>query len=199
MDDFDDEVFERAVHRGESMDYGDFFDFVERFHDDGRPGVSRDALAAYAEELTSRRDFSFDAGGFLDAVDERATDAETWAGPDRFYLLEDDRLSKFPARWHDRLGGSTDVAEYLRFVQDETEGFLEDLAKTGAGAGVPEDTLLHMIEVLGRVDHEGATEALSRARHEGEVVEELDQHPQTDVYLADRNPERGDQSVRKDR
>lgn len=194
-----DHVIERAVHDGESMDFGDLFDYVERYHDDGRPGVTREALAAYAERLDGRSDYRLDVDGFLDLVDGRATDSETWAGPDHFYRLDDGRLSKFPARWHEALGGSTDVAAYLRFVRDEAPEFVDDTKKSGPGSGIPEDTLMHLVQVVGRVDRETARDALAAARDEDVVVEDLDQHPQTDVYLAEEAPNRGDQSVQGDR
>lgn len=197
-DRLDDEVIERAVHDGTAMDFGDFFGYVERFHDDGRPGVDRDVLAAYAERLDDRRDYRFDVDAFLETVDERTTDAEAWVGPDRFYALGDDRVSKYPARWHEALGGSTDVAEYLRFFRDEAPEFVRDTDKQGAGSGVPEDELTYAVEVLGRVDGETAREALAEAREAGVVVEDVDQHPQTGVYLAAGNEDRRDEALEQD-
>lgn len=191
-DSLDDEVIERAAHEGRSMDFGDFFGYVERFHDDGRPGVDRDVLAAYAERLDDRRDYRFDVDAFLERVDEQTVASETWVGPDHFYALSDDRVSKYPARWHGALGGSTDVTEYLRFFRDEAPEFVADTNKQGAGSGVPEDELTYVVEVLGRVDGETAREALAEARDEGVVVEDNDQHPQTDVYLAEGHEDRRD-------
>lgn len=196
--DLTDEVIEAAVEEGDAMEAGDFVGFVERYHGDG-PGVDRDVLAAYAERLDDLRDFRFDVEGFLETVDGNVTDSETWVGPDAFYELDDGRVSTYPQRWHKALGGSTDVVAYLRFFRDEAPGFVTDTAKSGAGSGVPEDTLLRVMAVLGGMDRAAARAELERARDEGAVVEDLDQHPQTDVYLAEGNEERGDQAVQSDR
>lgn len=182
MVDIDEAVIEDAVHEGEAMGLRDLFGLIERYHDE-RPGVPREAVAAYARELASQRDYSFDAEGFLETVDERRTDAESWQGSDRFYALADDRLSQYPARWHDELGGSTDAAEYVRFVREEDPDYVEDLARGGAGAGIPRDTLSDVIQVVGRVDRETAAAAIEDARDRDAVVVDADQHPQAGVYL----------------
>lgn len=176
-----DEVLEEAVHEGEAMDWMDLFDLVERSHDE-RAGVPLDVVEAYAEELASRRDYSFDAAGFLGALEDRLTDAETWQGPDRIYPLGEDRVSRYPARWHDRLGGSTDAGAYVRFLADEDPAFGE-ADHPGTGGTVPEDRLVDVIRVVGRTDRETATAAIGWARDSGAVVEDADQHPHAGVYV----------------
>lgn len=183
-DDIDDDVIEEIVHEGRSMDRNDLFDVIERGHDE-RPGVPREALARYARELDQRRDYTFDAEQFLDAVDERRTDDETWVSHDRYYDLGNDRLSQYPARWHERLGGSSDAAAYVEFFHGHAPEYVETLERGGSEAAIPKDTLVDVIRVVGRTDRETAADAIEDAADSGDLVEDADQHPQAGVYLAD--------------
>ena len=175
-------VIEDAVHEGETMGPRDFVGLIERYHDD-RPGVPQDAVAAYAHELAALRDYGFDAEGFFETVDERMADSESWTGSDRFYALDDDRLSLYPVRWHDALGGSTDAAEYVRYIRESEQEYVEALDSGSAGAGIPRDTLSYVIQVVGRVDRETAAAAIEDARDRDDVVLDAEQHPQAGVYL----------------
>lgn len=186
MTELDDSVIDEAVHEGESMLLEELFDLIERSHD-GEAGVDREVVVAYVRELESRGGYAFDADGFLDEIDERLTDSEEWAGAERYYELPGDRLSQYPARWHDRLGGSTDAAAYVRFLGEEAPEFVESMDRGGAGPGVPEDTLISLISIVGRVDHGAARAAIEEARERGDLVEDADQHPQAGVYLADES------------
>lgn len=184
MVDIDDAVIEELVHEGSSMDRDDLFDVIERHHDD-RPGVPRQAVAAYARELASRRDYSFDADGFLAALDERRTDEETWAGHDWYYELDDDRVSQYPAAWHEHLGESTDAAEYVRFINERAPDFAEELGRGGPETAVPKDALVDVLQAVGRMDREAATTAIEQAREHGALAEDVDQHPEAGVYPAE--------------
>lgn len=183
MVELDEAVIDEADRRGEALHVADLVALVELRHDDGRPGVDRDVLAAYADELSARADFSFDADEFRATVDDRLTDAETWAGRDVLYEVEPGRVSRYPARWHERLDGSTDVREYVEFLETADPEFVDEFA--GTGRGVPEDVLLDVVSVLGGVAREEARAALKEARDRGDVVEGADQHPNAEVYLAD--------------
>lgn len=159
----------------------DLVDIVERYHDD-RPGVSFEALEAYARELDAQRDVAHDVETFLERVEERLTDADSWAG-EVFYELGDDRLSQYPASWHEALGGSTDPVEYLEYFREDAEAFLDD--HRGSKPGVQKDTLLRIMRVIGETDMQTAASELEAARDEGRIEESADQHPQTGVFLAD--------------
>lgn len=188
MVEINDEAIGEAVHEGDTMLLGDLVDIIERYHDDD-PGAPWEAVKAYARELASRRDYQFDAEGFLDEVRDRLTDDESWVDHDRLYQLDGDRISQFPARWHAELGGSTDAAEYVRFVQTEAPEFVEQLGRGATGSGIPEDTLISVIQVVGRVDREEAAGAIQRALDDGALDEGADQNPQADVYLTERGAE----------
>lgn len=180
----DQAVIDEAVHEGDSMTHGELFDLIER-SDDEYPGVDPEVVETYARELAAREDYAFDAEGFLDIVDERRVDEEEWAGPDHVYELDGDRLSQYPPAWHEELGGSTDAAEYVRFVTEAEPMFIEELSRGGAGEGIPEDTLVRLIATVGRVGKDDARAAIEEARDRGDIVEETEQHPQARVYLAD--------------
>lgn len=176
------------------MGYADLVRLIERRHDE-RAGVPRDVIREYARTLESRRDFSFSADAFVRTVDDRVTDADSWNGYDVFYSLDADRISQYPSRWHDRLGDSLDVEAYLAFIQDDAPEFGDDTGHSGAGSGIPEDTLLDVMAVVGRVDREEAKAALQQARDRGDVVEDVDQHPQADVYLRDEADDLRDETL----
>lgn len=181
MVELDEDVLDEADHRGESLLPVDLVALVEQHHDDGRPGVPRDVLAAYADALAERTDFRMDADAFHSTIDERLTDAETWAGRDALYEVGGNRVSRYPAGWQDALHGSTDVREYVAFLMGEDPAFVEEFA--GAGRGIPEETLLDVVSVLGGVGRGDARAALNEARDAGDVVEGADQHPDARVYL----------------
>ncbi|MFD1585807.1 hypothetical protein ACFR9U_02335 [Halorientalis brevis] len=184
MAELSDDVLEEAAHRGETLLVEDLVSLAERAHDD-EPGIERDRLTTYAEALAERRDVDFDLQAFDKGVADRLTDAETWTDRDRLYELGDGRLSLYPAEWHAALGGSTDVAEYIAFLERDAPEFVLDRGTAEVGPGIPQQKLLDIVAVVGRVDRETARAALADARDAGEVVEDADQHPQAGVYLRD--------------
>lgn len=178
---------EEAVREGESMGERDLVELIERHHDGA--GVDPETIEAYAAELEARDDYAFDAEAFLADVDEHTTDADRWEGGGYYEIgdaIDDHRISLFPEAWHEALGGSTDVAEYVRFVQDEQPGYLDDLALGGPGDGVPKPAVLQALQLVGGVDRPTAREALAAAADRGDIVQDADQNPDADVYLADR-------------
>lgn len=183
-------VIDEAVREGESMGARDLVELIER-HTDGA-GVEPETLEAYAKELEARDDYAFDARDFLDHVDEYTTDADWWEGG-KFYEIgeeiDDHRISLFPRAWHEELGGSTDAAEYVAFIEDEDPDYLEDLALGGPGAGVPKAAVLQALELVGRMDRPTARSHLAAAGDRGDIVQDADQSPEADIYLADRAPE----------
>lgn len=183
----DQTVIDEAVHAGESMGTRDLFDLIERTREG--PGVERQIVAAHAEGLADRRDYAFDAEGYMAEIDEKTTDAEWWEGPDRYYDLGESRLSQFPAGWHEELGDSTDAAEYVEFLLHEQPEFVEDLDAGAAGDGVPEETVVDVMTVVAGVDRETALTAIHQARDRGEIVEDADQSPDATVYPTEDAPE----------
>lgn len=184
MTDLDESVIDEVVQEGERLTATKFVELAERAHPGG-PGVRRERLDAYAEAVGDRRDVSADPDTFREAVDDRVTDEEQWAGEDALYAVGEGRVSRFPAAWHAALGGSTDVAAYVDHLRELDGTFVEDAPGAEAGPGVTEQFLLGAVAAVGRVGRERAREALSDAREAGDVVEDVDQHPRAGVYLAD--------------
>lgn len=187
-------VVDEAAHQGRTLVPEDLVWLAESAHRDG-PGVPRDVLAAYAERLADDRDVAFDVRGFLGSVDDRLTSDQAWQGAEVLYRVEDDRISRYPARWHDELGGSTDIRKFVAFLQEEVPEFEDDLGRGGAGRGVPRQSLLDVVAAVGDLDRQEATAALEKARDRGEIVEDADQHPGASVYLAEEASDLRDEDL----
>lgn len=189
MVELDEDVLEELQHGGRSLLIEEVVSIIERTHLDDRPGVSRETVTAYADALDSDPDQRFDVETFRDELESRLTDSDTWAGDDRLYRLNSDRISSYPAAWHDRLGGTTDVRTYVVFLQEEVPEFKEDVGRGGAGPGVPQDQLLDVVSIVGRIERQEARALLQKLRDEGELVEDADQHPNAGVMLHDEEGE----------
>ena len=181
MSELNDEVFAAARQRGRTLLTEELVALIERHHPHDRPGVAREVVTRYADRLDGERAYNFDRDAFLDEVDARLVDTETWRRTDALYALGNDRVSRYPARWHDALGGSRDVREYVDFLLGETDGFLDDLDSGAAGRGIPENELLDVVSVVGRTDRETAKAEVERAREAGDLAEDADQHPEARV------------------
>ncbi|MFC7155766.1 hypothetical protein ACFQPA_09885 [Halomarina halobia] len=182
MVDLNERVLDTAEHRGENLLPKEVLSLVERYHGDETPGAEREVVEAYATALADRN-VPTEIQDPWSALDERRTDSETWVGDDAVYELPSGRLSTYPANWHERLAGSNDPRSYLRFLQGEAA--FEPKNPTGS-PGIPRERLLDVMSVVGHVDRQEAKAAVERLRREGEVVEDADQHPDANVYLADQ-------------
>ncbi|WP_049898446.1 hypothetical protein [Halococcus agarilyticus] len=185
MAELNEDVFAAARQRGRTLLTEELVALIERHHPHDRPGVAREVVTRYADGLRDETSYDFDRDAFVEEVDARLVDTETWQGTDALYALGDDRVSRYPARWHDALGGSTDAREYVDFLLNETEGYLDDLDSGAAGRGVPEDELLDVVSVVGRTDRETAKAEVEKAREAGDLAEDADQHPDARVRPAE--------------
>ncbi|WP_459193539.1 hypothetical protein [Halosimplex sp. J119] len=183
-------VVDEIVHEGESIGARGIVELIERY--DQGAGVEPETIEVYADELEARDDYAFDGRDFLAHVDENTTDAEWWEGGVYYEIgedVDDHRISLFPAAWHEHLGGSTDVTEYVEFILDEDPDYLDDLSLGGPGGGVPEKAVVEALMLIGQVDRPDANTRINEARERGDVVEDADQSPEAHVYLAERAPE----------
>jgi hypothetical protein len=170
--------------------------FIERYHPHDQPGIAWSVLEAYAMRLADDLGDEFDQNTFLEEIDDRLVDTATWYGDDALYELDTKRVSLFPLRWHDSLGGSTDLTAYVRFLTDEAPGFSDERAAVGgAGEGVPEQFLLDTVNLVGRVDRATVKSRLEDLRDRGELVEDADQHPNARVQLAEQSDKGQDSSL----
>ncbi|MBX0287698.1 hypothetical protein [Haloarcula salinisoli] len=183
MVDTDQRAVEEIVHQGDALGTRKIIHILERHHDD-RPGVPRAAIDAYARELHDREDSSFDTEAFWNVVDELLTDSDSWVDDgDRFYELEGDRISQYPATWHDRLAGERDPAAYLRFFEAEAPSVLG--TAPGGRQRADEDQLIDVMTVVGGLSRDSARTAIEAARDDDRIVEDADQHPKAGVYLTE--------------
>ncbi|MDS0282175.1 hypothetical protein [Haloarcula onubensis] len=179
----DQEAVDEIVHEGDALGSRELLDILERHHDE-QPGVSREAIDAYARELAEREDSSFDVDTFEETIAERLTESDSWVDDTgRLYELGDDRISQYPATWHDRLGGERDPAAYIRFFEAEAPSVLNNAA--GGRKGVNEDQLIDVMTVVGGLSRRSAKAAIESGRDDGRLVEDADQHPKAGVYLAE--------------
>ncbi|MFD1511709.1 hypothetical protein [Halomarina rubra] len=167
-------VLDEAGSRSKYLTATEFLALVERGHPSGEPGVARETYTAYVEQLSEETP-TVDGDSLLTNLDGQTVDGDDWAGDERVYRVGDDRLSLYPKTWHDRLAGESDPRAYLR-------AFSEDGAFE---SGVPESTLLDAMVTIGGVERETAKGNLEALREDGEVVEDADQHPDANVYLAE--------------
>ena len=181
-------VVDEVVHRGPASVRRTVL-LVERGHRTG-PGVDRATLDDYVDAFAARENFEFDPEWFYDELEAALVDDETWVAEDSLYRLDDDRISRYPARWHEELGGSDDVAAFLDFLQDTP--FADSVGQSGAGGGIDEQALLDVVAAVGRVPKDDAKARFESLREEGVVVEDADQHPHSGVYLADEAGEMRD-------
>jgi hypothetical protein len=183
MSNTDQQAVEEIVHRGDSLGTGELIDILERLHDD-EPGIAKATIDAYAEELQAREDSSFDDEAFREVLEERLTDADGWVSEsDQLYEVDGDRISQYPAAWHDQLSGERDPAAYLRFFEAKAPAVLSNAR--GGRQSVNEDHLIDVMAVVGGLDRQSAKAAIESARDDGRVVEDADQHPKAGVYLTE--------------
>lgn len=186
-----DDVVDEIVHRAPATARRTVL-LVERGHRT-EPGVDRETLDGYVDALTGRRDFEFDPEGFHAELEDALVDDEEWVAEDRLYRIGEDRISRYPARFHEELGGSDDVAAFVDFLQD-TE-FAGTVGSSGAGGGIDEEALLDVVAAVGQVPMDDAKARLETLRDEGVVVEDADQHPHAGVYLAEEAGELRDPTL----
>ena len=176
----DEDVVDEVVHQGPASVRRTVL-LLERGHR-RESGVERGVLDDYVEAFDEHRSFDFDPEWFYTELEEALVDAESWADEASLYCIGENRISRYPQRWHDELGGSGDVAEFVRLLSDT--GFTDSVGASGAGQGVDEQALLDAVAAVGRVPKEEAKASLETLRDEGVVVEDADQHPHAGVYLA---------------
>lgn len=161
-------------------------ELVERYHPHDQPGIAWSVFEAYVTRLADVLGDQFDPEEFLETIEARTVDTETWENDGALYKLDTARVSLFPPRWHDHLGGSADLTAYVRFLTDEAPAFSdEQTAIGGAGEGVPEQFLLNTVNLVGRIDYATAKSRLEDRRDRGDLVEDADQHPSARVQLAE--------------
>lgn len=173
-----DTALEELQGRSETLTLHDLVRIVETYHPSDRPGVARETLDAYLDAL------DYDVGEVQAELDAQVTDAREWAETDAIYDVGAGRLSIFPASWHEQLGGTTDLTEYVELIQDDIDESYGETGEAVSEAGVPEQLLFRAMAAIAGVDREDAREQLSTLRRQGVLEETTDQHPAGTVRLA---------------
>lgn len=184
----DESAIEEITEHSQNVLFRELMLMIERAHPE-TAGISRETIDAYASELGEATAVAFTPEELLDTVDDRLVDTDTWVDTKTLYPL-DDRISVYPARWHDALGGTVDIPAYIRFIEDEVDGNDADLTRAQPGDGLHEQDLLDLVAVVGRTDRETAKSRLEQLRDRGEIAEGADQHPDALVYLRERTDRR---------
>jgi hypothetical protein len=189
MADVRDAVIDEVIQRGRNLLLTELLRLIERQHPEESPGVTRGTLEAYADTLAGEPSIKFEANELMEEIDAARIDAETWVGDDVLYDLGEngengeDRLSAYPRGWHDRLGGETDVREYVEYLESDESGFTDDSPRGGRGEGIDQPTLLEVVSVLGDVDQGTVRAQIEERRAEGQLEQPADQHPDARVQL----------------
>lgn len=195
MGEIDERTLREIEREGESLLVTDMVSLIERHHSHDGPGISRETLNAYVEALEASADVQIDPEAFAERVESVLTDSASWVDDDHLYELDSDRISRYPRAWHDRLGGTADVREYVAFLQDEVPSFKDDVGRGGAGPGIPKQPLLDVVATVGRVDRDEAKARLESLRDRGVLAEDADQHPMAGVVLRERHDEYRDSTL----
>ncbi len=187
MADTNRQVIEEARQRGETLTSRELLLLIERYHHPEGPGVDEELLRAYDAEAAGDDIVPFKEGQLVEAVDRRLADEEEWVDEETYYPVGDDRISAFPASWHDTLGDTTDLRAYVDVIGDALVGDDTDAdsRRGGVGTGVPEGLLLEAAAAIGGLDEETAKSRLEERRDEGSLVEDADQHPNARVHLSE--------------
>ncbi|KYH27497.1 hypothetical protein HAPAU_01650 [Halalkalicoccus paucihalophilus] len=180
-------VLEEARQYGETLSDRELIRIVERYHRPEGPGISHETIEAYDRAVADDAALPFGEGQLRSTIEEGLSTDEGWHDAEAYYEIGDGRVSLFPRRWHDRLGDSDDIREYVAVIGDDTASAdtEPDAPKGGIGTGVPEPLLLDAIVVIDGVERGDAKERLERRRRDGELVQDADQHPDARIYLSE--------------
>lgn len=181
-----DYVIEQAERQGESLLVGELVLYIERYHDDDAPGISRETLEAYVEQLAQKGFFPRGPNDILERIEQNTVDSETWVEEDAYYPVGEDRISSYPIQWHDELSNDDDLRAFVRVMWDGIESG-QDTDTGGKGVGVPEQLLLDTATVLGDYGRDEAKEELEEWRDRDELVMDADQHRAGRVRLPEHS------------
>ena len=170
MAEIKDVVLEQSTRWGEPPTVPEFVAVAERAHP-GAPGIGRDHLLTYAEVLEGDRGVPFDLETFEGRLDDQTTDSTEWTDESSVYAVGDD------------------PAAYLEFLTERDLPMVVTHEGDEVGPSVPQPDLLEILMAVGNNSRDEAREALQKARADGRVVEDADQHPNAGVYLP---PDTGD-------
>jgi hypothetical protein len=157
--------------------------YLERHHPVEGPGVPRDLVETYAEEL------EYDVDRLRTSLDDRLIDARTWQPGDRLYEVGGDGgVSIYPPSWHERLADTTDLSEYVEVMLESVRS-PEGIEVDRDDLGVAQDDLITAVEIIAGMDRDEVRKRLGDQRREGSVVLYAFQNPEEVVRLPEEEAE----------
>lgn len=182
MVELDERVLSEARTRN-TLSVDDLLRRVEQYHSADKPGAPEDTLIEYARALAdtsvsldarsealSERETGITDGMVRRELNERLTDAESWVGKPALYEVDDGHVSIYPARWHDALGGTTDLTECITFIRDASA--FQEARGIGTAEGIPEEIVTDVVTVIGDLDPDKAAARLEELKERGEIIED---------------------------
>lgn len=171
----DSDLADELSHHDDYFTARELVQYLERHHPVEGPGVPRDLVESYADELEYDRD-QFDT-----SLEDRLTDARTWQPGNRLYRI-DGNVSIYPPSWHERLADTTDISEYVEVMLESVKS--PDGVEIRRGdLGVAQEDLLTATEIIGEMDRGTARNLLKNQRLEGSIVLYAFQNPEELVRL----------------
>lgn len=177
----DSELVERLANHDDYLTARELVQYLERHHPVEGPGIPRDLVESYAEEL------DYDRDRLLDSLDDRLTDARTWQPGERLYEVGDN-VSIYSPAWHEELAGTTDLSKYVEVMLESVKA-PEGVEVDRNRLGIKQDDLLTAVEVIGDVDRSAARDLLRSQRLEGALVLYAFQNPEEIVRLPEESVE----------
>ncbi|UPV74120.1 hypothetical protein M0R89_16465 [Halorussus limi] len=150
-------------------------EYLERHHPVEGPGVPRDLVEAYADEL------EYDRERFDTSFEDRLTDARSWQPGNRLYRVSEN-VSIYPPSWHEQLADTTDLSDYVDVMLESVRA-PEGVEVARGDLGVAQDELLTAVEIIGDVDRSTSKNLLKNQRLEGSLVLYAFQNPEELIRL----------------
>jgi hypothetical protein len=175
----DDAVIEEIHGQGERLLVDELVELVETHHRFDHPGVPRDLVGEYLDELEGEA--AFDVGPMREQLDEHLTADRSFVDANAVYEVGDEHVSSYPASWHARLDEDSSLADFV-YVMTHSTG---DTPGSAASEGVAKYDLFTAAAVIGGMSRNEAKDELRDLRADGVLVADADQHPRAGVSLAE--------------
>jgi hypothetical protein len=153
----DQDLVNELARHDSSLTLSGLVRYLERHHPVEGPGVPRDLVEAYADEL------DYDPERVATAFEDRLTDARSWQPGDRLYRI-DDNVSIHPPTWHERLADTTDLAEYVAVMLESVRA-PDGVEIDEQRLGIVQSELVTAIEIIAEIDRDDAHQLLREQRN----------------------------------
>lgn len=177
----DPDLVENLSHHDDYLTVRELVRYLERHHPVSGPGVPRDLIEEYAEEI------GYDLDRLRTSLGDRLTDSRTWQPGERLYEVDGD-VSIYPPAWHEQLAGTTDLSKFVEVMLESVKA-PEGVAVDRERLGVSQDELKAAVEIIAEMDRGDVAELLKDQRVDGTVVLYAFQNPEEVVRLPEESLE----------